>query len=194
MNIGCFLRGARRAETRSTVLLFLFVGYSWPHTRTIRLNYDGFDPIRRNGQSWAVCGPTMPAIFISSNRPPASVVTAIHLHITVCVGSLPPRSKMVVHQMSIRTTRKMVKFTNPFSLVGVGRVLPPGVYEVMTDEELIERLSFPVYRRAATMILAPTQSSQPSIEMLTIDPQDLATAMTRDTLAVKGASVSAKLT
>jgi hypothetical protein len=46
----------------------------------------------------------------------------------------------------------------------------------------------------ATMILAPTQSSKSSIEMVTIDPQDLATAMKRDTLAVKGASVSAKLT
>lgn len=98
------------------------------------------------------------------------------------------------NQMSIRTTRKMVKFTNSFSIVGVDRVLPAGAYEVVTDEELIEGLSFPVYRRLATMILAPTQSSQPSIEMLTIDPQDLATAMKRDRLAVKGASVSAKLT
>ena len=96
--------------------------------------------------------------------------------------------------MSIRTTRKNVKFSNSFSLAGVGRVLPAGVYEVVTDEELIEGLSFPVYRRVATMIMAPAQSSQPSIEMLTIDPQDLATAMKRDTLAVKGASVSEKLT
>ena len=92
--------------------------------------------------------------------------------------------------MSIRTTRKMVKFTNSFSIVGVDRVLPAGVYEVVTDEELIEGLSFPVYRRLATMILAPTQSSQTSIEMFTIDPHDLATAMSRDTLA----SISAKLT
>jgi hypothetical protein len=98
------------------------------------------------------------------------------------------------NRMSIRTTRKIVKFSNSFSIVGVGRVLPAGVYEVVTDEELVEGISFPVYRRVATMILAPTQSSQPSIEMLTIDPHDLATAMKRDTLAVKGASVSAKLT
>ena len=95
--------------------------------------------------------------------------------------------------MSIRTTRKIVKFSNSFSILGVGRVLPAGVYEIVTDEELIEGLSFPVYRRVATMILAPTQSSQPSIEMLTIDPDDLATAMKRDTLDVKGASMSAKL-
>lgn len=84
--------------------------------------------------------------------------------------------------MSIRTTRKIVKFSNPFSIEGVGRVLPAGNYEVVTDEELIEGVSFPVYRRVATMMLAPTQSSQtPSIEMLIIDPRDLAAALERDT-------------
>ena len=87
--------------------------------------------------------------------------------------------------MSIRTTRKIVKFSNPFLIEGVGRVLPAGSYEVVTDEELIEGLSFPVYRRVATMMLAPTQTSH-SIEMLTIDPRDLAAAVERDTLAVKG--------
>jgi hypothetical protein len=83
--------------------------------------------------------------------------------------------------MSIRTTRKIVKFSNPFTMEGVGRVLPAGNYEVVTDEELIEELSFPVYRRVATMMLA-TQTSH-SIEMLTIDPRDLAAAVERDTLA-----------
>jgi hypothetical protein len=87
--------------------------------------------------------------------------------------------------MSIRTTRKIVKFSNPFTMEGVGRVLPAGNYEVVTDEELIEGLSFPAYRRVATMMLAPTQTSH-SIEMLTIDPRDLAAAVERDTLAVKG--------
>jgi hypothetical protein len=96
--------------------------------------------------------------------------------------------------MSIRTTRKIVKFSNPFSIEGVGRVLPAGNYEVVTDEELIEGLSFPVYRRVATMMLAPTQSSQaPSIEMLTLDPVDLVAALERDTQAVKAVSVAARL-
>ena len=94
--------------------------------------------------------------------------------------------------MSIRTTRKNVKFNHPFSIKGVGRVLPPGTYEIVTDAELIEELSFPVYRRVATMILAPTQSSQGSIEMLTIDPSDLTAAMERDASVVKGPPVSAK--
>jgi hypothetical protein len=96
--------------------------------------------------------------------------------------------------MSMRTTRKTVVFSSPFSLEGVGRLLPAGNYEVMTDEELIEGLSFPVYRRVATMMLAPTKSSRaPSVEMLTIDPLDLAAALKRDTLAVKASSASAKV-
>jgi hypothetical protein len=94
--------------------------------------------------------------------------------------------------MSIQTTRKDVQFNHPFSIEGVGRVLPPGTYEVVTDAELIEGLSFPVYRRVATMILAPTQSSRGSIEMLTIDPSDLTAAMKRDALVGKDVSVPAK--
>jgi hypothetical protein len=96
--------------------------------------------------------------------------------------------------MSIRTARKIVKLSNPFSIEGVGRVLPAGDFEVVTDGELIEGISFPIYRRVATMMLAPTHSSQaPSIEMLTVDLRDLAAALERDTLAVKAVSVSAKL-
>ena len=60
--------------------------------------------------------------------------------------------------MTTRTTRKAVEFSNSFSLEGIGRMLPAGSYEVVTDEELIEGLSFPVYRRVATMLLVPAQS------------------------------------
>jgi len=95
--------------------------------------------------------------------------------------------------MSIRTTRKIVEFSNPFSMNGVGRVLPAGNYEIVTDEELIEGLSFPVYRRVATMMLAYSKSSGvPSTEMLTIDPRDLVAAMERDKQTAKVTAVSAK--
>jgi hypothetical protein len=43
-------------------------------------------------------------------------------------------------------------FRHPFSLKGVDRRLGAGDYEVVTDEELIEEVSFPVYRRVATLI------------------------------------------
>jgi hypothetical protein len=76
----------------------------------------------------------------------------------------------------------MIAFSRPFSLKGLGRILPPGRYEVVTDEELVEGLSFPVYRRVATMIMARTATS--AIEMLTIDPLDLADAIKRDVVAM----------
>ena len=86
--------------------------------------------------------------------------------------------------MTTRTTRKTVIFGDPFLLKDVGRSLPPGEYQVITDQELIEGLSFPVYRRVVTMILVPAQSSgASSTEMLTVDPRDLEAALDRDAAA-----------
>lgn len=80
----------------------------------------------------------------------------------------------------IRTKRRTVSFRHPFSLKGVDRQLAPGDYEVVTDEVLIEDLSFPVYRRMATLILLPVGSRGASTEMVPIDPADLDEAQTRD--------------
>jgi hypothetical protein len=86
--------------------------------------------------------------------------------------------------MMLRTLNKTVVFTRPFLLKGVDRILPAGDYRVATDEELIEGLSFPVYRRISTLIFVPAQS-QPasSVEMVTIDPIDLQAAQDRDAAA-----------
>ncbi len=54
--------------------------------------------------------------------------------------------------MIARTLSKTAAFSKPFLLKGVDRILPAGDYRVVTDEELIEGLSFPAYRRVATMI------------------------------------------
>jgi len=86
--------------------------------------------------------------------------------------------------MTTRTTRKIVIFRRPFLLQGVDRTLPAGEYEVVTDEELIEGLSFPVFRRLATMMYVPAQSHSGSIEMVTIDPAGLQAAQDRDAEAV----------
>jgi hypothetical protein len=93
--------------------------------------------------------------------------------------------------MDMRTIRKTVTFNQPFSLQGAGRSFPAGSYEVTTDEELIEGLSFPVYRRVATMMMVPAESYQASVEMLTVDPFELAAAIERDAAAEPG-SHSAK--
>jgi hypothetical protein len=79
------------------------------------------------------------------------------------------------------TNSRTVVFTYPFEIKGVDRVLPPGEYRVVTDEELIEQVSFPVYRRVSTMIFVPAQSySASSIKMVAIDPRDLKAAQDRD--------------
>jgi hypothetical protein len=86
--------------------------------------------------------------------------------------------------MTTRTQRKTVVFSHPFRLRGLDRVLPPGNYEVVTDEELIEGLSFPAYHRVSTSIIVPAQSHQASsVEMVPIDPRDLQSAQDRDTAA-----------
>lgn len=87
--------------------------------------------------------------------------------------------------MNTRTKRKTVTFSTAFALESAGRTLPAGRYEVVTDEELIEGLSFPVYRRTATMIVVPAQTGR-AIEMLTIDPQELTAAIERDTSTKAG--------
>jgi hypothetical protein len=85
--------------------------------------------------------------------------------------------------MTVRSLSKTVVFSKPFQLEGVDRVLPAGDYRVVTDEELIDGLSFPVYRRLATMIFLPAQSHRASsIEMVTIDPLDLQAAQDRDAI------------
>ena len=61
--------------------------------------------------------------------------------------------------MLTRTREKTWAFRKPFTLKGIDRELPAGSYRVATDEELIEGLSFPVYRRVATMIFIPAQSA-----------------------------------
>ena len=82
--------------------------------------------------------------------------------------------------MTTRTSNKTVNFARPFLLKGVDRILAPGEYRVVTDEELIEELSFPVYRRA-TMIFVPADSRNSSaVEMVAIDPRDLQEAQDRD--------------
>ena len=86
--------------------------------------------------------------------------------------------------MLTRTKRVTLTFRHPFSLKGVDRRLAAGEYEVATDEELIEGLSFPVYRRVATLIFLPADArQQASMEMVTVDPDDLAAAHQRDQAA-----------
>jgi hypothetical protein len=65
--------------------------------------------------------------------------------------------------MTPRSHSKSVVFNYPFELKGVDRILPAGDYRVVTDEELIEELSFPVYRRISTMIFPLSRRHLPNL-------------------------------
>jgi hypothetical protein len=83
--------------------------------------------------------------------------------------------------MTMRSRRETITFRHPFRIKGIDRLLPAGTYEVITDEELIEGLSFASYRRVATMIMvpgAPPRSS--SMEMISINAIDLSDAQRDD--------------
>lgn len=88
--------------------------------------------------------------------------------------------------MTARTSERTVVFKHPFRLTAVDRVLPAGHYRVLTDEELIEGLSFPVYRRVSTVIFVPGDSPS-STEMIRIDPGDLQSAQERDNAVQRSA-------
>jgi hypothetical protein len=86
--------------------------------------------------------------------------------------------------MTTRSRRETLSFKHPFRIKGIDRLLAAGDYEVITDEEMIEGLSFPSFRRVATMIMvpgAPPRSS--SIEMISISSIDLSDAQRNDASA-----------
>jgi hypothetical protein len=84
-------------------------------------------------------------------------------------------------RMTIRSRREVVTFRHPFQIRGVDRLLPAGPYEVITDEEMIEGLSFASFRRIATMIIVPAAASRGStMEMISIGSVDLADAQRID--------------
>jgi hypothetical protein len=86
--------------------------------------------------------------------------------------------------MTIRSRRETVTFKHPFQLRGVDRLLPAGAYEVITDEEMIEGLSFASFRRVATMIMVPAAGPRSSgTEMISIGSVNLSDAQRFDASA-----------
>ena len=80
--------------------------------------------------------------------------------------------------MTVRTSRKIVTFARPFELRGMDGVQPAGTYTIETDEELLQDLSFPAYRRTATFIFLPAQPGSTVLARIAnIDPADLEAAL-----------------
>lgn len=79
--------------------------------------------------------------------------------------------------MTTRTITNTVKFHRPVSIKGVDHILPPAEYRVVTEEELLEGLSFTAFHRVSTVIFVPSGSA---VEMVTIDPLELQAAQELD--------------
>ena len=85
--------------------------------------------------------------------------------------------------MTLRTSQRTVAFRRPFLLEALGEELPAGNYCVETEEELVEGISYAAYRRTATVLLLPAEVGKGGFSRaLTMDPQDLETALERDQL------------
>lgn len=83
--------------------------------------------------------------------------------------------------MTQRTRIETVTFTRPFRLGGFEVELPAGDYRVETDEELLQDISFPAYRRVMTLLHLREDPKRPGRKQtLTIDPQELEAALKRD--------------
>lgn len=83
--------------------------------------------------------------------------------------------------MLTRTTRTTVTFAHPFFLGDAEETLPAGTYDVETEEELLEGLSFHAYRRVLTVVHLPADAGQPGIRRsLTTRPEDLDIALAQD--------------
>lgn len=73
-----------------------------------------------------------------------------------------------------RTSRKLMIFTRPFFLRTIDAVLPAGTYDVQTDEELVEGLSFLAYRRTGTWIHLPAVGIRSGgAQMVLVQPAEL---------------------
>lgn len=83
--------------------------------------------------------------------------------------------------MTTRMRRERVTFKRAFRLKSVDRLLPAGAYDVVTEEEMIEGLSFASYRRTATMITVPSAGPRSrSWEMISIGALELSEAQLLD--------------
>jgi hypothetical protein len=79
-----------------------------------------------------------------------------------------------------RTRREEMVFRRPFLLKGWAEPQPAGIYAVETEEELIEGLSFPAYRRVSTTIMRQAARTNGFAQAIPVDPRELAEAQAAD--------------
>jgi hypothetical protein len=83
--------------------------------------------------------------------------------------------------MTMRTASRTVTFIHPFNLSGMDKEQPAGTYTVETDEELLQTLSLPAYKRISTLMRLPARPRSTMVtQIVEINPLELAAALARD--------------
>lgn len=88
---------------------------------------------------------------------------------------------MKARPMSSRSTETTVTFLHAFHLKGLEQPQPAGTYLVVTEEELLDALSFPAWQRTGTQLHLPAIGLPAlSRQAISIDPVDLSAALLAD--------------
>jgi hypothetical protein len=82
--------------------------------------------------------------------------------------------------MLTRSRRTQIVFTRAFTLKSLDHPQPAGTYDVETEEELLEGLSFPAYRRVSTTITRSVSTPGTLLQALHVDPVELEKAQAAD--------------
>lgn len=83
--------------------------------------------------------------------------------------------------MSLKTTRAIATFNEPFSLRNAKGIQPAGEYNVYVEDELIPGLSRTAWRRVSTLLQTPSiASSQEHSRLVVVSPTELEAALMKD--------------
>lgn len=93
--------------------------------------------------------------------------------------------------MSTRSTESTVSFSQAFCLSQFDQAQPPGSYQLVTEEEPLEGLSFTAYHRVRTLLYLPANARRGRTrQVIEIDPVELAVAVVSDALRAFGTRTS----
>ena len=78
--------------------------------------------------------------------------------------------------MERRSSIESVDVLRPFRPRGMSMLVPAGRHSVETEEELVEGLSFPAWRRVATTLTVQNAAAG-TIQRIAVEPAELAAAL-----------------
>lgn len=99
-------------------------------------------------------------------------------------GRIAAQARPGIRHMTRRTTTSTVTFKHPFTIEGLEGWQPAGSYVVDTEEELLQDLSFPAWRRVHTSLRVPHRpGSWVTHQDVTLDSATIEAALTADKVA-----------